>query len=428
MLSIGLMSGTSMDGIDAALLETDGTEKIISLRAEASLTYHPFSRLLFKSAEYAVQQSFGQLNQARGYFFKFFTEYLEKITGLSGMDIKNKMQEIMIWLYGPVQKNRLISFADIVQHSTDLHIQVVNLLLKKAHVPAEKISVIGYHGQTLFHQPNQKISIVIGDGQRLANELGIKVVDDFRTNDVQAGGQGAPFAPLYHQALAVHSKYTPVGIMNCGGIANVTLIPDADPTQLIAFDTGPGNGLIDRLVQYRTQNEICMDKDGEYARQGKLNESILSLLYQKSVMRQGKNYFSETSPKSLDINDLILIPELNTLFLADACHTLAVFTADSMIKSILSTGISLPKKWILAGGGWHHPIIFSTFHSHLVQLLGASVQMMHANEIGWHGQSLEAQIFAWLAVRSLLKLPLSLPNTTGVPTPMTGGRVHLPVS
>jgi anhydro-N-acetylmuramic acid kinase len=239
---------------------------------------------------------------------------------------------------------------------------------------------------------------------------------------VAAGGQGAPFAPLYHQALAVRDHKLPVAVVNCGGIANITIIQDADESGLLAFDTGPGNGLIDRLIRQRTQGREGMDRDGHYGLQGKVCEKTLAALFAKSLMQEGKNYFELSPPKALDIGDMVLIPELETLSLEDACATLEVFTAESIVRSLKLVNIPIPQHWILAGGGWHNPVILRELKSRL----GSGIQVMTADEAGWNSQAMEAQIFAYLAVRSLEKKPLSLPGTTRVPAPMTGGELYLP--
>jgi len=424
MLSIGLMSGTSMDGIDAVLLETDGTEKLINYLTEISIHYNSHSQILFKSAEFAVRQMRGDLNQTRAHFPLLFRDYVSQLFTLDATGTQNKLDELTVWLHGAGQTHRLITFDEIVQHSTLLHLHTIQSLLRKVDLSTHKIDVIGYHGQTLLHAPHEKISVIVGDGQRLADELGVVVVNDFRRADIEAGGQGAPFAPLYHQALAVNSKQSPLAVVNCGGIANVTFVSDADPLNLIAFDTGPGNALIDRFVQKHTKGVERMDTNGSYAMSGKVIPNILKILYEKSI---SKNYFSQLPPKSLDVNDLVLIPELETISIENACRTLAAFTADTIVKSISCAKILPPSRWVLAGGGWHNEAIRFEFKKRLEEHLNVSPAIMSADEMGWKNQSLEAQIFAWLAVRSLKKLPLSVPNTTGVSHPMTGGKLNLPM-
>jgi len=421
MLSIGLMSGTSMDGIDAALLETDGSSSQVKDRGHNSLSYAPEFKLLLKGAEYAIRQEAGNLSAAQENFAASFQTYLRQELALPENQLTQKISELTRFLPG----NEL-SLDAITRHSTQLHGQVVKQLLQKTHQDKKQITVVGYHGQTMYHQPAARISIVLGDGQQLANDLGIPVVNDFRSDDVASGGQGAPFAPLYHRVLALQDGKIPVAVVNCGGIANVTLIQGEREEDLVAFDTGPGNGLIDRLVRQRTGGNECMDRDGRYGKQGKINADVLEALFAKSLIKHGKNYLQQLPPKALDIGDMQLIPELDALTLQDACATLEAFTAETIINSLDLIQAKLPPLWILAGGGWHNPVIRQHLESCLQKRAQTSVQVLHADEAGWNSQAMEAQIFAYLAVRSLQNKPLSLPGTTGVPRPMTGGRTYTP--
>ncbi|MCX7123959.1 MAG: anhydro-N-acetylmuramic acid kinase [Gammaproteobacteria bacterium] len=375
MLSIGLMSGTSMDGIDAALLQTDGEAEIIEL-GHVHLNYAPALIQQLKAAEIRAKTGQGDLSA-------------------------------------------------ITDHSTRLHAKAVQALLKKTARKSTDIAVIGYHGQTLFHDASQKISLQIGDGALLAHLTGINVVNDFRQADLQAGGQGAPFAPLYHQCLARRDHFIPLAVVNCGGIANITLIQNEDLNSLIGFDTGPGNGLIDALVRTRTQHREFMDKDGQYGSKGKVHAPILEALFSSAIQQAGENYFTKMPPKSLDIRDMRLIAELAPLSLEDACKTLEAFTAESIVKSLDLVNGPIPQHWILAGGGWYNPVIRNALTQGLQARLGKQLRIETADEMGWNSQALEAQIFAHFAVRRLKNLPLTVPGTTGVSKPITGGIIHL---
>jgi anhydro-N-acetylmuramic acid kinase len=422
MLSIGLMSGTSMDGIDAALLKTDGKAAIAQID-NVFLPYPPELKILFKMIEYATRQSCGDLLLAQQVFSTRMTEYLQQILGLSVNQTVQKTKQLARFFHQ--QENQPITFTEIVQRSTELHAQAVNDLLQKTHLTADLIDVIGYHGQTLLHRPADKLSIQIGDGRLLAELTGITVINDFRSRDIAAGGEGAPFAPLYHQALAVNAGRVPAAVINCGGIANVSFITGAAPTDVIGFDTGPGNGLIDRCVKQFTQGREHMDLNGQYGSQGQVHENVISALYANAVNLKPDNFFSRKPPKSLDIGDLEYIPELLNLSLPDACRTLAAFTADSIVNALHTFIKVIPDSVILAGGGWNNPVIRSELENRLSSSISNTIQVVNADDIGWNSQAMEAQLFAYLAVRSLLKLPISLPATTRVPEPLSGGCLHL---
>lgn len=426
MFSIGLMSGTSMDGIDAALLETDGSANLIKDLGHCAISYDPPFKILLKAAEYAVKICFGNVNNAKKIYLDAIEEYLKNELHILNDDVNNKLLELKNYFQTTTHSNLSISFDAVIRHSTELHAEIVKKLLIQTGYNAKQIDVIGYHGQTLFHQPSDKISIILGDGQYLADLTGITVVNDFRSNDINAGGLGAPLAPLYHQALAIRDNKIPVAVVNCGGIANITLINSKNELDLIAFDTGPGNALIDRLVRQRTNGQQNMDKDGHYGKVGKINQEILKILYEKSIIKQGKNYFSLMPPKCLDYGDIALIDELNALSIEDACATLAAFTADTIVNSLHSIQCDIPKYWVLAGGGWHNPVIRDELQKRLEKQFGNSLIIMTADEAGWNSQAMEAQIFAYLAVRSLQNKSLSVPGTTNVSKPVSGGRVFIP--
>lgn len=391
-----------MDGIDAALLETDGS-LCIKERGHIALSYSPTFKILLKAAEYAVRKSLGNVESAKAGYAGAVQEYAA-----------TELQQTLS--FTPP------SFEAIVQQSTALHAQAVQKLLAKTGYDMAHIDVVGYHGQTLFHRPSQKICVIIGDGQSLADQLGTTVVNDFRSTDIAAGGQGAPFAPLYHHALAIRDKKIPCAIVNCGGIANITLITHENAMDLAAYDTGPGNGLIDRLVRQRTRGMENMDRDGRYGQQGKIHENVLKALYAKAIIKEGRNYFAAKPPKSLDIGDMTLIDDLNALSLPDACATLEAFTADTIISSLQCVGREPPPLWILVGGGWNNPVIRRELEDRLRKKC-KEARILTADEIGWRSQAMEAQIFAYFAVRSLQKKPLSLPGTTGVPIPLSGGKI-----
>ncbi|MDR3491313.1 MAG: anhydro-N-acetylmuramic acid kinase [Gammaproteobacteria bacterium] len=422
MYSIGLMSGTSMDGIDAALLDTDGISAITEL-ANISISYSMEFKILLKALEMTVKAHVGHLNLTKQNFPKILNSYLTNELNISDKNIKETLQRLSQYLYK--NNHTSITADDVIAHSTQLHAKAVLSLLKKTNLSANNIDVIGYHGQTLFHSPAHKISLQIGLGDQLADQLGITVVNDFRSNDINHGGQGAPFAPLYHQALAIRDHKIPLVVVNCGGIANVSIICGKDEQQLFGFDTGPGNGLIDRYIKQKTHGQEHMDKNGKYGLQGNVDMNMFALLYQRSIQLHGKNFFDIPPPKSLDIGDMQLPEEINELEFRDACATLEAFTADTIVRSIDYFPIQ-PLHWILAGGGWHNPVIYSELVNRLKLRLGSSVLVETATEAGWNNAAMEAQIFAYLAVRSLKGLPISYPSTTLVPYPLSGGHIHKP--
>lgn len=369
-LSIGLMSGTSMDGIDAAIIQTNGLYSIIS-QEKASLEYPQDFKVSLKQAEKDVRAA----------------------------------------------KSINVIAEDLIKKSTQFHSEIVKEILRKASLKPNEIDCIGYHGQTLYHNPKEKITIQIGDGQLLANLTEINVINDFRSNDVNHGGQGAPLAPLYHLALAIRDNYYPVAIVNCGGIANVTIINGED--EIYGFDTGPGNVLLDRLIREKTNNLEFMDLDGKYSLKGEVNNRILS-----KMMLNIQKFIDINGPKSLDSGDLDLPSEIYKLSIEDACATLANFTAKTIVDSIKTT---IPQNWVLAGGGWKNPTILKFLKNYLIERR-KDVQVHHASDIGWDSVYMEAEIFAYLAVRSLYKLPISLAKITGAPEDLTGGKLYLPSS
>jgi anhydro-N-acetylmuramic acid kinase len=418
-MALGLMSGTSMDGIDAAIIETDGYTHIQEI-GHTSIPYPPFIRQLFKSAEALVRQHQGNLEEVRkGDFEDALKHYLQTYLSCSEADIATQVNLIKKHLGLGRGKP---TFERVIALSTELHAEAVAKILKKCKLTPGQINVVGYHGQTLFHNPKEGITIQVGDAHHLASRTGISIVNDFRTQDVQAGGQGAPFAPLYHQALAVRDGKIPLAVVNCGGISNITVIKDDNPKSLVGFDPGPGNSLVDRFVQGRTQGKEAMDTDGHYGREGQVNLSVLEALREKAVWKNGENYLLQPPPKALDVGDLFLIPELDGLSLEDGCATLEAFTADAIVRALEYIDPPYPKHWILAGGGWYNPLIKQELTRQLKEKLGQEIHIQTADEAGWNGDALEAQIFAYLAVRHLKGLPTSYPQTTGVPKPIVGGQ------
>ena len=353
VLAIGLMSGTSLDGIDAALIETDG-ETVAATPG-------------FRSEPYAPA----------------FRERLRRLLGQEKTD----------------------ATADAVARElTQKHAQAVQALLRQEKVTADQICCIGFHGHTIVHRPEVRYSRQLGDPALLARETGIDVVGDMRQADLAAGGQGAPLAPAYHCALAA-ALPKPVAVLNIGGVANVTWI--GRDGALLAFDTGPGNALIDDWV--REKIGATADFDGRLAQRGTVDAEVLAALL-------NRDYFDRAPPKSLDRDDFDAAP-VAALSPPDGAATLTAFTAAAVARG-MAFFPQPAMQWLVCGGGRHNPSMMAA----LTERLGAPVAPVE--QAGWNGDALEAQAFAYLAVRSLRGLPLTWPTTTGVGAPSTGGRLY----
>lgn len=378
--AIGLMSGTSMDAIDAALIETDGYFKVRSLGG-FSIPHDPEFYAKMKAVEKC------------------------------GDGIKEILSP---------------EIQAIIRILDEKHVEAVLGLLER-YAP-QKVSVIGYHGQTIYHQPAQKKTIQWGNPQYLADCLKIPVMGEVRQNDVQHGGQGAPVAPIYHQALAVRDGLLPAAVINCGGIANVTGILGKASSDLLGFDAGPGNGLLDRWVYEKTKGQELMDKDGRYALKGQVNQTLLKALHQMSCEQNGENYYEKKPPKSLDIRDFHWPEAFSELSLEDGCATLAFFTAQCIVDAFqwITTPTSPMRHLILVGGGWYNPFIKKTLQQLIEQQYGPDLRIATGDEIGWSTQFLEAELMAFLAVRCLNQQPITFPTTTGASHPLVGGKIFTP--
>jgi anhydro-N-acetylmuramic acid kinase len=357
---IGLMSGTSLDGVDAALLDTDGETTAVPGPA-LTLGYHPWTRTMLLAA----------LEAARD------------------------------WRAGAAVPSEIVKAERLI---TDAHAEAVAALLAKAELKAPEIDYAGFHGQTVLHRPAERRTWQIGDGVALAQAIRIPVVNDFRSADVAAGGQGAPLVALYHLALS-RGLERPLVVVNIGGVANVTFIGSED--KLIAFDTGPGNAAIDDWALKHTGEPV--DRDGALARSGHVDEALLAFMLSHPSFR-------EPPPKSLDRFDF-QFSAVSGLSAADGAATLTAFTAAAIARATEHFPSS-PKRWIICGGGRRNPVLMTELRRRLSGILET------AEDAGWRGDFLEAEAFGYLAVRSVKGLPLTLPSTTGVPYPMTGGKIH----
>ncbi len=335
--AIGLMSGTSMDGIDVALLQTDG-KKHVKTGAFASYPYSAAFREKLKNA-----------------LGKYKAPSLEK-------------------------------------ELTKLHADAVQKFFKQFKLCASDIDCIGFHGHTLHHEPAKKITVQIGDGKLLHKLTGIPVVYDFRSDDVKAGGQGAPLVPVYHQALAAKQK-APVVFLNIGGVANITYISAG---KLLACDTGPGNALIDDWVQHHKKG--AFDNGGKLAAKGKVDAKWVKRFL-------AHPYFKKNMPKSLDRNAFSkFIP--GHLDMQDGAATLTQMTV-AAIAETLKRCPKKPKLMVVCGGGRKN--------IELLQRLQKATRI-NTMPIEWmklDGDAIEAQAFAYMAVREVMGLPISFKTTTG---------------
>lgn len=362
LTSLGLMSGTSLDGIDAAIVVTDG-ERILGLGPAATTSYpeafrRRFRRLLGRRPEPGEEP--------------------------------------------------------LIRELTMLHADAVRRIRADAGAPAA-IDIVGFHGQTVLHRPQDGETLQLGDGQWLADALGLPVVEQFRINDVAGGGEGAPLVPLYHAARAADLP-RPLAVLNIGGVANVTWIgetggPLPGLPQVIAFDTGPGNALIDDWLM-RTRGAAC-DTGGAAAASGRTHEPKLAGWL-------AHPYFRRPAPKSLDRDAFgYVLDELAGMNESDGAATLTAFTA-AAIAAASARLPAPPRRWLVCGGGRHNPVLMRM----LAERLAGPVEPVES--VGWRGDALEAEAFAFLAVRALYGLPITLPSTTGVPHPMSGGVLRQP--
>ncbi len=296
---------------------------------------------------------------------------------------------------------------------TDAHAEAIEAFMAANGMPASEIGVIGFHGQTVLHDPERALTVQLGNGQVLAARLGIPAVYDFRATDVAAGGQGAPIVPVYHRAMVrMLDRAHPVGVLNLGGVANLTFI---DGDEIVAFDTGPGNALIDDFLRLRTGAPY--DGEGKAAAAGRVDEAAVARLL-------AHPFFARRPPKSLDRNAFrSWVAEEGNLAgksTEDGAAILTAVTAAALARAATVLP-RVPASWVVGGGGARNPTLMRMIADKLTPARVESADM-----VGWSADALEAQAFAYLAVRSLRGLPLTFPTTTGVPRPLTGGIVARP--
>ena len=364
MRALGLMSGTSMDGIDLAVVTTDG---------ESAVTRGPSMFVAYDAA---------------------FRRRIE-----AALDVAKEISS---------RAERPGDLATLERELTLRHARAVSAFVD-AH---GAVDLIGFHGQTVLHRPERALTVQIGDGALLARETNTPVLFDMRAADMVAGGQGAPLVPAYHAALGAELPTVglPVCFVNIGGISNITFVAADGPP--VAFDSGPGNALIDQWVS--REGGVPFDQNGMIASEGGVVTGVVERYLDNP-------FFARSGPKSLDRNDFTL--ELAAgLELADGARTLAAVSAEAILKAAEHMPAA-PKSWIVCGGGRKNPHIVADLRKG-AEAQGARVLL--AEDVGLDGDAMEAEAWAYLAVRSTRGLPLTWPTTTGCRAPVTGGVIARP--
>jgi anhydro-N-acetylmuramic acid kinase len=369
MRVLGFMSGTSLDAVDMAVLETDG-EAILGFGPAGERKLDPGVRAL----------------------------------------VQHATDDARFWAWHAPEP---ASFAPAAKAVAEEHLRAAQGFMAEHGIEAADLDLVGFHGQTVWHEPPGRTraegrTVQLGDAGLLARGLGLPVAYDFRTADVAAGGQGAPLAPVYHDAIRRWSGLeAPIGVLNLGGVGNITLIDRAG--DIHAFDTGPANGMIDRWVQSRTDRRL--DEDGALAKAGRVHKDIVAAYLDHP-------YFKARGAKSLDRYDFTL-DRVEHLSLDDGAATLTAFAACAVALGVEACP-EKPQRIVVSGGGRRNPVLLDWIAEYV------SVPVEPGETHGWRGDAVEAEAFAYLAARTKRGLPNSFPGTTGVPRPMTGGRIIYP--
>lgn len=362
--AIGLMSGTSLDGIDVALIETDGDDGI---------RFGPSAVFPYSQAD-------------RG---------LLRLALRDAANLKDR-----------IGRPGCLEEAEALV--TLRHAEAYMNFLQQENIDHRSIDVIGFHGQTVLHRPESGLTVQLGYGRALARQLGRQVVFDFRKEDVAQHGQGAPLVPVFHEALArAAGLHMPVAVINIGGVANLTFIRQGEPP--LAGDCGPGNALIDDFM-LKTFGKAC-DQDGVLATQGSVDETLLKRLLEHP-------FFAKKFPKSIDRNDFADL-QVEGASHQDKAAVLTAFTAAGLARSF-SLLPQMPELAIICGGGGKNPALMIELEKRL------PCEVKLASDYGWSVEMMEAQAFGYLAVRRLKNLPVSFPTTTGVRAPVVGGSIANP--
>jgi len=362
--SLGLMSGTSMDGIDASIIKSNGEDK--------------------------YETVFDQ-------YFKYDEEIYREL-----VNIRNKINSS-----ADLEINS-IKLSELERKITLFHATVCKKIISNY---SSTIDLIGFHGQTIFHNANEKISKQLGDANLLSSLLKKKVIYNFRKNDLINGGQGAPLAPIFHQLLVNQKKIDfPVCILNIGGIANITIISSKNSNDLKSYDIGPGNCLLDEWIRKNSKERF--DKNGELAKAGKTDKIILNQAIDNFESIKSDNL-------SFDVKDFDL-NFVRGLSKKDGLSTLTDFTASLIYQSIIDP-INFEKdkelNVLICGGGRKNLFLINS----IKDKIPSNVNLCLIDDYKIDGDFIESQAFAYLAIRSLLKKEISFPKTTNVKNSCTGG-------
>ena len=368
--SLGLMSGTSGDGVDASIIRSDGETKYKVILDK----YFKYDQDVYKN----IHNLKGKINNSK--------------------DLKNLSKEL----------------ESLEKEITLFHAKVIKEVINGSEIEGFNIDLVGFHGQTVFHNAKEKISRQLGDGKLLSQLTKKTVIYDFRQNDLKNNGQGAPLTPIFHQQMVIQNKIDlPVCVLNLGGIANITAVLSHEYKAMRSYDIGPGNCLIDKWIRENSKKQY--DQDGLIAQSGKKNETIFRQLIEKSPQVKNKTRFS------LDINDFD-ISFVRSLSLEDGAATLVEFTVRLLSSALLVIlGGTKDELWkiVVCGGGRKNKFLMKRLSENIFK----NIVIQSIDDYGIDGDFVESQAFAYLAVRSYLKLPISFPNTTGCLNSCTGGAI-----
>ncbi len=363
---LGLMSGTSGDGVDASIVSSDGQDTFTILQEK----YYEYNKDLFAQ----------------------FHNLKKKINTVKDLDIhSNEVKDL---------ENKITIF----------HAKVVNDLVSDFN-----LDLIGFHGQTLYHNPKDKISFQLGNGKLLSQLTKKKIVFNFRKRDIINGGEGAPLTPIFHKYLIKSKKINlPAGLLNIGGISNLTFMKELNNLSILSKDVGPGNCLIDSWIQEFTEEKF--DKYGKISSRGSINKVIL-----EQALEVHENNFKNKDNISLDTNDFD-ISFVRGLSVEDGAATLTAFTAkviSSNIKNFLKNFHNNKLTILLCGGGRKNKNLIDQIKLNL----NKNFILVDSDKLNINGDFIESRAFAYLAIRSIQSLPISFPNTTGCSSPCSGGEI-----